>query len=76
MAKMYRRRKRSAAEATKYAAKLEARAAVPTDPDDPAWLRRRAESLRLWAEKRTKGKELKADERRKVRRKKGTPPGA
>jgi hypothetical protein len=65
MGKLFRRKRRSAAEAIKHASKLEVRAEIPTDPDDPAWLRRRAEQMRLWAHKRSKSKELKAAERRK-----------
>jgi len=71
MGKLFRRKRRSAAEAVKHAAKLESRAAIPTDPDDPAWLQRRAESMRMWANKRSKGKELKAAERSKARKKPG-----
>jgi hypothetical protein len=69
MGKLFRRKRRSIAEALKGASKLEVRATSPANPDDPAWLLRRAESMRLWANRRNKGKELKTEERSKDKRK-------
>jgi hypothetical protein len=72
MGNLFRRRRRSALEVLKHADKLAARAEIPTDPDDSAWLRRLAEGMRAWAHRRIKGKELKAAERLKGKERGGT----
>jgi hypothetical protein len=65
MAKKYGMRRRSADEILKRAEKLEMLAVHPGNRDDPAWLRRRAELMRDYALRRSKHRQLKAEERRK-----------
>jgi hypothetical protein len=55
----------SSAEYEIAAEKLEARIIDPKDPDDAHWLRRRAENIRAFAQKRSKSRLKKAEERRK-----------
>lgn len=68
MAKVYRNRRRSVCEILASADKREARALNSSDRDDPAWLRRRAKFMRMFALKRAKGRQLKSDERQKTKR--------
>jgi len=68
VAKVFRRRRRSASVILNRAEKLKVRADDPKDRDHPDWLRSRAEQMRLYALKKEKARIAKADERRKGRR--------
>jgi len=65
MPKTFRLRRRLPGEILKRAEKLEARAADPNCQDDPAWVRRRAERMRLFAFRRSKAHVRRTEERRK-----------
>jgi len=47
------------------AAKLEARSQIPTDKDDPKWLRRHARVYRQWAVKKEKAVEHKGIQKKR-----------
>lgn len=65
MAKVFHRSRRSAEQILVRAAKLEALAEHPGNRDDPNWLRRRVERMRVYAHKRQDARDRKLEERQK-----------
>ena len=68
MGKVSRMRRRPAAEVLIRADRLDARAGAPNCPDDPAWVRRRADAMRRWGLGRGRSRGRRAEDRRKQAR--------
>jgi hypothetical protein len=64
----FRRKRYTASEGLRRADKLEARAEEPGNSDDPKWLKRRANTFRLWSENRRDARVRKIESRRKASR--------